>query len=129
MFFSLFQALVGWNKLTFVILPGYTVVDTNGLYYDYSIRGYSAVIRNNKRNNVFSFTLFTRPSTIYPRPSTSYSRLVTLDPRLVTLDPRLVNLDPRSSTSYPRPSTSYPRPSTLDQKANSTRYMDTGDVQ
>ena len=31
-FFSLFQALVSWNKLRFVILPGYatyTVVDTD----------------------------------------------------------------------------------------------------
>ena len=27
-FFSLFQALISWNRLTFVILPGYTVVDT-----------------------------------------------------------------------------------------------------
>ena len=26
-FFSLFQTLVSWNRLTFVILPGYTVVD------------------------------------------------------------------------------------------------------
>ena len=39
---------VSWNKLTFVILPGYTVVDTDRLYYDNSIRGYSAVIRNKK---------------------------------------------------------------------------------
>ena len=37
-FFNLFGALVGWNKLTFVILPGYTVVDTDGLYYEYSMR-------------------------------------------------------------------------------------------
>ena len=49
-FFSLFQALVSWNKLTFVILPGYTVVATDRLYYDYYIRGYSAVIRNDKKN-------------------------------------------------------------------------------
>ena len=48
--FSLFQALVSWNKLTFVILPGCTVVATDRLYYDYSIRGYSAVIRNDKKN-------------------------------------------------------------------------------
>ena len=49
MFFSLFQALVSWNKLTFVILPGYTVVDTDRLYDNFSIRGYSAVIRNDKK--------------------------------------------------------------------------------
>ena len=35
---SLFQVLV--NGLTFVILPGYTVVDTDRLNYDSSIRGY-----------------------------------------------------------------------------------------
>ena len=34
----MFQALVRWNKLTFVILPGYTVVATDRLYYDYLIR-------------------------------------------------------------------------------------------
>ena len=62
----MFQALVSWNKLTFVILPGYTVVATDRLYYDYSIRGYSAVIRNDKKiciNNVVSFKLLSRPST------------------------------------------------------------------
>ena len=32
-FFSLFQALVSWNKLRFVILPGYTVVDTDRYCY------------------------------------------------------------------------------------------------
>ena len=39
MFFSLFQALVSSDTLTFVILPGYTV----GLNYDFPIRGSSAV--------------------------------------------------------------------------------------
>ena len=65
-FFSLFQALVSWNTLTFVILLGYTVVDTDRLYYDSFIRGSAAVIVNDKImciNNVVSFTLLTRPST------------------------------------------------------------------